>query len=647
MRLAEVRVQNFRSFRDETIRFDDYTCLVGPNGCGKSTVLTALNIFFRNTANAATDLVNLTEEDFHRRDTSRQITITSTFDDLQTEAQTDFAHYYRHGKLMISAVAEWDPGLKSATVKQFGERVAMKPFAPFFEAEGAGKLVPELKNVYSEIRKKYSDLPLPGTKPSMIAALHDYEAAHPDLCEPIPSEDQFYGVSKGSNLLQKYIQWAYIPAVKDASTEQLESRKTGIGILLERTVRSKISFEKPLNDLRKNAEDAYMKILEENRGALSSLSESLSLKLKEWAHPDTHLTLKWNDDVSKAISINEPLAKILAGEGLFEGELARFGHGLQRSFLLALLQEIAGVELTGGPKLLLACEEPELYQHPPQARHLAAVLDRLSSQNAQVIVSTHSPYFVSGKGFESVRMFRKSVTSGEAHSHAYTFGELSAAIAAANGGKPITLSGAAVRVHQALSPAINEMFLTSVLVLVEGIEDAAYVATYLALMEKWGDFRRLGCHIVPACGKSELIQPIAVAKGLQIPTFVVFDADGHKPDTSGSRKKHEKDNITILRLRGTPKPNPFPPATYWGTDTVMWNSEIGKVVQDEIGEDSWTKLDETVRKKYDLHGVGGLNKNSLFIGYLLTEGWEAKIQSASLCKLCGAIIAFAESVKGV
>jgi hypothetical protein len=78
----------------------------------------------------------------------------------------------------------------------------------------------------------------------------------------------------------------------------------------------------------------------------------------------------------------------------------------------------------------------------------------------------------------------------------------------------------------------------------------------------------------------------------------------------------------------------------------MWNSEIGKVVKDEFGEESWTKLDETVRKKYDLHGVGGLKKNSSFIGYLLTEGWEGKIQSASLCKLCGAIIAFAESVKG-
>jgi putative ATP-dependent endonuclease of OLD family len=189
MKLAQVRIQNFRIFRDETIHFDDYTCMVGPNGCGKSTVLTALNIFFQNTSNAATDLVNLTEEDFHGRDTGRPISITVTFYDLEGEAQADFAHYYRQHRLIISSVAEWDAVSKSATVRQFGERVAMKTFAPFFEAEGEGKLVPELKGIYSEIRKQFGDLPAPGTKPAMIAALRDYETSHPDLCEPIPSED--------------------------------------------------------------------------------------------------------------------------------------------------------------------------------------------------------------------------------------------------------------------------------------------------------------------------------------------------------------------------------------------------------------------------------------------------------------------------
>ena len=30
MKLKRLRIENFRSFKDETICFDDYTCLVGP-----------------------------------------------------------------------------------------------------------------------------------------------------------------------------------------------------------------------------------------------------------------------------------------------------------------------------------------------------------------------------------------------------------------------------------------------------------------------------------------------------------------------------------------------------------------------------------------------------------------------------------------
>ncbi|MEZ4690065.1 MAG: AAA family ATPase [Ignavibacteria bacterium] len=52
MKIESVRIENFRSFKDETIILDDYTCFVGPNGAGKSTVFYALNIFFDNTKTA-------------------------------------------------------------------------------------------------------------------------------------------------------------------------------------------------------------------------------------------------------------------------------------------------------------------------------------------------------------------------------------------------------------------------------------------------------------------------------------------------------------------------------------------------------------------------------------------------------------------
>ena len=46
MKLTEIKIKNFRSFKDENIPLEDYTCLVGPNGTGKSAVLMALNVFF-------------------------------------------------------------------------------------------------------------------------------------------------------------------------------------------------------------------------------------------------------------------------------------------------------------------------------------------------------------------------------------------------------------------------------------------------------------------------------------------------------------------------------------------------------------------------------------------------------------------------
>jgi predicted ATP-dependent endonuclease of OLD family len=100
------------------------------------------------------------------------------------------------------------------------------------------------------------------------------------------------------------------------------------------------------------------------------------------------------------------------------------GHGLQRSYLLALLQELAGSEAVDAPTLILGCEEPELYQHPPQARHLADVFIELATGNNQILVTTHSPLFVSGDGFENTRLVRRPNNNAGSQVKALTFQNL-------------------------------------------------------------------------------------------------------------------------------------------------------------------------------------------------------------------------------
>jgi predicted ATP-dependent endonuclease of OLD family len=392
VKLETLQIKNLRSCKDVTIPFGAYTCLVGPNGAGKSTVLTALNILFRENQQASADVTRLVHEDFHQKNTTESITITLTFTDLNAEAQEDFKDYYRNGKLVITAEAAFDPTTQRADVQQYGERLVMQEFAKYFEAEGDSAKVTDLKALYNQIRDTaVRDLPAPDTKDAMINALREYETAHPDRCILLRSKDEFYGISKGKNRLEKHVQWVYVPAVKDASTEQLEQRNTALARLLARTVRAKAKFTEQVDAIRRKAQEDYKNLLQTNQQTLKDLSTALQKRLADWAHPEATLRVEWWQDPEKAISVQEPAANIIAGEDGFEGQLCRLGHGLQRSYLLALLQELANTNDETAPRLLLGCEEPELYQHPPQARHLFDVFQKLTTDNTQVIVSTHSP----------------------------------------------------------------------------------------------------------------------------------------------------------------------------------------------------------------------------------------------------------------
>jgi hypothetical protein len=161
---------------------------------------------------------------------------------------------------------------------------------------------------------------------------------------------------------------------------------------------------------------------------------------------------------------------------------------------------------------------------------------------------------------------------------------------------------------QALQITLSEMFFTPNLVLVEGLEDYAYITSYLSLLDLWDEYRRLGVHIVPTDGKSGMIQALAIAKTLKIPTFVLFDSDGDKPDRNGSKVRHEKDNTAILKLCGYDTSDPFPKDTFWGIRVVMWNSDIGTVIETDIGKTEWKDYQDRADRMYGQ--AGNLHKNT-------------------------------------
>lgn len=638
MIIESVRIENFRGFKDETILFGDYSCFVGPNGAGKSTILTALNVFFRQYKDSKTDLSKLSADDFHHKNVSEPIKITVTFTGLTDQAKTDLSDYVRQDKLIVSAVAKYDPRVERAEVRQFGNRIGMEEFRRYFEADKAGESATELKAIYDELKANHPALPVAKTKGDMAAALQSFEAANPTKCSLIPSEDQFYGATKGANRLAPHVQWVFVPAVKDITEESQESKNSGLGQLLGRTIRSKVDFAEKVGKLRDSLRIEYQAMLDAEQSVLDSLSVSLEVKLKDWSHPEATAKVLWTQDSEKSVKVEEPWAYIKIGERGFEGQLARFGHGMQRSYMLTLLQELADDET--GPTLILAIEEPELYQHPPQARYLAEVLHDLS-RGAQIVLCTHSPLFVPGDDFETVRVVREYGRPAESRVSQLSYKDLSESLHTA-GQKLLKETGMLAKLYPALSSGLNEMFFCKVLVLVEGIEDVAYITAYLSMSGLMSQFRRHGCHIVPVGGKSEILKPLAMAKQLQIPVYVVLDADTGTTKTDDIIK-HKNDNAAILSLLGHASESTWPSTSIWRNDLTMWNTNITQVVEEELGED-WKQHCDAAAAYYG--NAVNLKKNPLAVSRALETAWVNNTRSSSLQQLAKNIISFAESSRG-
>ena len=649
MKIESVRIENFRSYKDETIVLDDYTCFVGPNGSGKSTIIYALNVFFRQYKDSKTDLSKLTKDDFHHKNTDDDVRITVTFCDLTEKAKEELSHYVRQDKLIVTAVAKYDPAKEIAEVKQYGNRLGFADFKIFFEAENNNAKASELKDIFSNLQKKYPVLRSALTKGDMAASLQEYEANDPNKCVLLPSEDQFYGVTKGVNQLAPHIQWVFIAASKDVTEESEESKTSALGQLLSRTVRSKVSFDEKVTALRTQTREQYQALLDAEQSALKDISKSLQDRLRSWAHPSISAQVLWKQDPDKSIKIEEPLAFIKIGERDFDGDLSRFGHGLQRSYMLALLQELALLDDENAPTLIMGIEEPEIYQHPPQARYLAETLIDLSEKGSQLLLCTHSPLFIPRDNFDKIRIVREcgnpSYTSVKSLSYEDLAKELNKV-----GGKLLKESGMVAKLYPSLNPVTNEMFFCKVLILVEGHEDIAYITSYFMLTGKILDFRRHGCHIVPVDGKNNLIKPLAMAKLMNIPAFVVFDADTDKeniPDEDKRKSevsKHKKDNKSILELQGHGTENEWPTNHIEKENLTCWKTNIADAIKTDIGAD-WKKYEDKSAADYSY--AGDLQKNPLAIAKTLELAWADKKASKLLIDLTNRIIEFAKRKGGI
>ena len=155
----------------------------------------------------------------------------------------------------------------------------------------------------------------------------------------------------------------------------------------------------------------------------------------------------------------------------------------------------------------------------------------------QVLYTTHSPYFVNLQRFDEVRLVRRVTVEGAAvppcRICSFSLDEAARELERINdvGAGTYTRDSVRARSLPVFTTTVNEGFFGDVVLVVEGMGDLGMFASLQQILGKnWGNY---GIVIVPALGKENIDRPVIAFRGLEIPTYFVFDGDADcKPDNS-------------------------------------------------------------------------------------------------------------------
>lgn len=540
MRVARVELENFRCHQRLMVDLQDVTAFIGQNGSGKSTVLEGIQ--------SCIDGRPLRDED-------------RCIEAIESEAVrvaiklVDLAELDNIALGLPAACAEatvrrsWQGGRVSLEV----QRLALDVLAPFRDE---GQSVTARRAIYKDIAKAHPDLGLPPDQAiaPLRAAVETWEQSNPDRCELT------WVPARSVGALQERLTVIRIPAVRETAADMREGRGTALSALLAVLATDDRSAG-PMENLRDETQTRYeAEVAPLQQARLEDLERDFTAEIQRFI-PGAEVKMQITTAV---VSIPTPGVAIRAGQGAEVTDVALQGHGFQRALLMAALQLVAQTALTDRdqPSVLLAVDEPELFQHPTMARHMGDLLARVAERadgRFQVAYTTHSPLLVDPHHFERIRVFRRtgSARSVRAASQADVTARLDAL-----GKGPATRN-----VARAIDAGFAEAFFASAVLLCEGSTDVAAIRG--AADRARIDLDANGI-VAVASGKGSLPLRYAVLEALGIPAFVVFDGDaGCKPE---ARDLHAALNLTLLTMTGA-KPVDFPPTTV-GTRHACFEKNI-------------------------------------------------------------------------
>ena len=570
MRLTSATISNFRSLSELTIEFDPYTALIGPNGSGKSSVLYALDWFFRGGG--------LSLEDVYREDADaadgtpgdeKSISVAVTFGELN---EADRA---RLGRYATGGTATFRRTWRASDGKE--KLVGNASQGPCFHTVREARLVGEVRAAYKQLRESVEGLEvLEGnfSKEDCENSMRRWEEnpENSSLLEELSDVDatHLFGFN-GTAIVNQCSRVILVPAALDiASQIGSTGKKTALSELVGALLAA--AGEKAHAEWRaRNAEvldelrvSVASGILESTKRKAEVINGRLGTLVPGAEVRFTPNVPEWTPRTDVSVRTDVVLNGVA-------NDVSRQGHGVQRAVMMTMLQSMAPdrasvtnshvaedneseedskvrleAELRNLPSLVIAIEEPEIYQHPIRARNFARVLTAIASDpHVQVVVATHSPYFVRPDQFTSLRRFSM-------RGPRTTVDRASLRAVKELADKPD--SDVQKVVQKILPTSFSEGFFSDRVVLVEGDTDKAVLEIVASKCGR--DLDANGVSVVDVGGKTSLRIPFAILSSLGIATYIVVDGDAKgsergrhamgSPGQIEARASHEKQTEDVI-----------------------------------------------------------------------------------------------------
>ena len=468
MQLLDLRLYNFRSFRDETIRLAPATVLAGANNAGKSTIIEALAFLLQRLE---VDPTNWSYGSICPRGGAA------------SGPEQAVAVVGRFGQLTESEAAYWAIAVDADGSFRLGS-VAV----PESAAESEGSWVPDRQGPFVLVDG------------NRLGGLERHLADFPAAAGQLPrTGDEVgwvspVGVAEASGRTDYYSLGPTLVVVPGPGVAQPPVHEVLRPLLAALINGPAPADDGPATQLIMQAEEVGQRVAARLGSALK-LVRNLNVSVVPRG-----ITFGPSPDDLAASLVRFDVAGV---DPATETQAGAPGAGAARSALMTALQLYCDPNLwpTGEQSVILAIEEPEAGLHPSLQREVAATLRDLPARGVQTIITTHAPLFIDAASPDGIRVVRSTPTGGT------VFG----------GGQDAVVSELGARPSDVL---LGEHFLV-----VEGATDVRVLVTWARTLGL--DLDRAGVRIVPADGADavHMVSRLAVVAFPGARYTALFDGD--------------------------------------------------------------------------------------------------------------------------